>query len=105
MLTFLQVLAFVDGTNIRMMLPSQDHKRHLDGDAGANTGGMGAYCPCPLITQDELVTVQKKILQKAVDGLKEEKIPFIGKYVRVCDVCLLFLQMKGTDKRAHRILI
>ncbi|KAJ9575748.1 hypothetical protein L9F63_007394 [Diploptera punctata] len=72
------VLAFVDGANIKIMLPSQDHKRHLDGDAGANTGGMGAYCPCPLISESELHAVQNEVLQKAVDGLKEEKTPFTG---------------------------
>lgn len=72
------VLAFVDGENVKLMLPSQDHKRHLDGDAGANTGGMGAYCPCPLISESELHVVRDEVLQKAVDGLKEEKVPFIG---------------------------
>jgi len=69
----------VDGSTISVMLPSQDHKRHMDGDVGANTGGMGAYCPCPLITESELAMVRDKILQKAVDGLKMEGIPFIGK--------------------------
>ncbi|XP_069683657.1 trifunctional purine biosynthetic protein adenosine-3 [Periplaneta americana] len=72
------VLAFVDGSNISVMLPSQDHKRHMDGDVGANTGGMGAYCPCPLISDCELVTVRETVLQKAVDGLKKENTPFIG---------------------------
>lgn len=69
----------MDGSTIRVLLPSQDHKRHMDGDVGANTGGMGAYCPCPLITESELAVVRDKILQKAVDGLKVEGIPFIGK--------------------------
>lgn len=72
------VLAFVDGSNISVMLPSQDHKRHMDGDTGANTGGMGAYCPCPLITESDLATVTDTILQKAVNGLKMEKSPFVG---------------------------
>lgn len=69
----------MDGSTIRVMLPSQDHKRHMDGDVGANTGGMGAYCPCPLITESELAVVRDKILQKAVDELKKEGIPFVGK--------------------------
>jgi hypothetical protein len=51
----------------------------MDGDSGANTGGMGAYCPCPLITESDLATVADTILQKAVNGLKMEKSPFIGK--------------------------
>ena len=73
------MLAFVDGSTIRVMLPSQDHKRHKDGDVGANTGGMGAYCPCPLISEFDLAVVTDTILQKAVDGLKMEEIPFTGK--------------------------
>jgi phosphoribosylamine--glycine ligase/phosphoribosylglycinamide formyltransferase/phosphoribosylformylglycinamidine cyclo-ligase len=73
-----QVLAFVDGSTMQVMLPSQDHKRHKDGDVGANTGGMGAYCPCPLVCESELAVVRDRVLQKAVDGLKMEGIPFTG---------------------------
>nr|CAD7396078.1 unnamed protein product [Timema poppensis] len=72
------VLAFTDGTSVRVMLPSQDHKRHLEGDRGANTGGMGAYCPCPLIDSDTLRIVEENVLQRAVNGMKEEKLQFIG---------------------------
>jgi phosphoribosylamine-glycine ligase len=55
----------------------------LDGDAGANTGGMGAYCPCPLITESDLAEVKDTILQKAVNGLKLEKAPFTGKMLKL----------------------
>ena len=41
------LLSFSDGLTVRPMLPSQDHKRALDGDLGLNTGGMGAYAPVP----------------------------------------------------------
>lgn len=60
------------------MLPSQDHKRIFDGDLGLNTGGMGAYCPCSLVTKEDIEVVQREVLQKAVDGLKKENIPFVG---------------------------
>ena len=43
------ILAIVDGNTILTLEASQDHKRAQDGDAGPNTGGMGAYCPTPLI--------------------------------------------------------
>jgi phosphoribosylamine--glycine ligase len=72
------LLGFSDGKTVKAMVPSQDHKRALDGDQGLNTGGMGAYAPvpaCPVEIVDELV---KSVLQPAVDGLREEGIPFIG---------------------------
>ena len=75
------MLAFCDGKTVRAMLPSQDHKRLLDGDQGANTGGMGAYCPCPLLSEKQLKEVEEKILKKTVDGLNKEGkngIPFVG---------------------------
>lgn len=84
----------MDGSTIRVMLPSQDHKRHMDGDVGANTGGMGAYCPCPLITESELAVVRDKILQKAVDGLKMEGIPFTGKTLNLRKAAL-FTHLKS----------
>ncbi|XP_013144000.1 PREDICTED: trifunctional purine biosynthetic protein adenosine-3 [Papilio polytes] len=72
------VLAFTDGETVSMMPPAQDHKRVGDGDTGPNTGGMGAYCPCPLITRDQLADVQDQVLQRAVDGLKAEGIKYVG---------------------------
>jgi phosphoribosylamine--glycine ligase len=72
------LLGFSDGKTVKAMVPSQDHKRALDGDQGLNTGGMGAYAPvpaCPVEIVDELV---KSVLQPAVDGLREEGSPFIG---------------------------
>lgn len=62
------------------MLPSQDHKRVFNGDNGPNTGGMGAYCPCPLIDDELLEWVRINVLQRAVDGMKKENIPFVGEY-------------------------
>ncbi|KAK7866200.1 hypothetical protein R5R35_001415 [Gryllus longicercus] len=72
------VLAFTDGKTVQPMLPSQDHKRHLDGDKGLNTGGMGAYCPCHLLSDSELACVTKNILQRTVDELAKENCPFVG---------------------------
>ncbi|XP_071446904.1 trifunctional purine biosynthetic protein adenosine-3 isoform X2 [Hetaerina americana] len=72
------VLAFVSGGTVRVMLPAQDHKRLKDNDQGPNTGGMGAYCPCPIISKKELDEVRREVLQRAADGLVKEKIPFTG---------------------------
>ena len=62
------------------MAPAQDHKRIFDGDTGPNTGGMGAYCPCPLLNKADYEIVKTNILQKVIDGLREEQIPFVGLY-------------------------
>ncbi|CAG4955900.1 unnamed protein product [Colias eurytheme] len=72
------VLAFTDGETVSLMPPSQDHKRIGDGDTGPNTGGMGAYCPCPLITPEQLADVKEQVIQRAVDGLKAEGIHYVG---------------------------
>lgn len=73
------VLAFCDGTTVKAMLPAQDHKRIFDGDKGPNTGGMGAYCPCPLLNKKEFKHVEEGILQRTLNGLKEEGIKYIGR--------------------------
>ncbi|RZC33297.1 trifunctional purine biosynthetic protein adenosine-3 [Asbolus verrucosus] len=72
------VLAFCDGNVVKAMLPAQDHKRIFDNDQGPNTGGMGAYCPCPLLTKKGLECVEKKVLQRAVEGFKKDNIKFVG---------------------------
>ncbi len=72
------VLCVSDGTHIAPLVAAQDHKRIYDGDKGPNTGGMGAYAPAPIVTEDLLSEVQKKILQPAVDGMRKEGIPFKG---------------------------
>ncbi len=52
------MLAFVSAGKAYCMAPSQDHKRAYDGDQGPNTGGMGAYSPVPIVTEDELKTME-----------------------------------------------
>lgn len=60
------------------MLPAQDHKRLGDGDLGPNTGGMGAYCPCPLIDSKDLEFSIKEILERTVAGFKSSNIHYCG---------------------------
>ena len=72
------LLAFTDGSTVCAMPPAQDHKRLLEGDAGPNTGGMGAIAPTPAITQAQVEQAVREILQPAVAGLRAEGAPFVG---------------------------
>ena len=74
----LSVLAICDGKRAIPLLPCRDHKRRLDGDKGPNTGGMGAICPPPDATEDIINAVVETVLQRTVDGMAAEGIPFHG---------------------------
>lgn len=72
------LLAFCDGTNYRLMPTSCDHKRALDGDKGLNTGGMGAYSPCPVFDKKLTEKAEAAIVAPTVAALKKEGAPFKG---------------------------
>lgn len=72
------LLAFVDGENFSLMPTSCDHKRALDGDKGLNTGGMGAYSPCPAFTKELLDKTVDTIVKPTVEAMKKEGAPFKG---------------------------
>jgi phosphoribosylamine--glycine ligase len=72
------LLAFSDGTAVKPMVPSQDHKRALEGDQGLNTGGMGAYAPVPICTPSLVAEMTRTVLQPTIDGLRAEGMPFVG---------------------------
>jgi phosphoribosylamine--glycine ligase len=72
------VLAITDGRTIVTLPPAQDHKRAHDGDAGPNTGGMGAYSPAPLVDAAMLHWVEEHILVPTVHAMKRARRPFCG---------------------------
>ncbi|XP_046579510.1 LOW QUALITY PROTEIN: trifunctional purine biosynthetic protein adenosine-3-like [Haliotis rubra] len=72
------VLAFTDGENVCVMPPAQDHKQLEDGDGGPNTGGMGALCPYPKLSAEDLKKITTDILEKTVKGLKNEERKYVG---------------------------
>ena len=72
------ILAFVDGRNIYVMESSQDHKPIGDGDTGANTGGMGAYSPAPIITHKIMSQIEREILVPTIDGMNRNDKPYSG---------------------------
>lgn len=71
------LLAFVDGSTVRLMATAQDHKRALEGDLGPNTGGMGVYSPVPIVTDEEYATMAAA-MQTAADGLVADGIEYRG---------------------------
>ncbi|XP_043928884.1 trifunctional purine biosynthetic protein adenosine-3 [Protopterus annectens] len=71
-------LCFTDGITVAPMPPAQDHKRLMDGDLGPNTGGMGAYCPTPQVTDSLLLEIQETVLQRTVDGMRQAGTPYVG---------------------------
>lgn len=72
------VLAFCDGEDFVPMVSSQDHKRIFDNDRGPNTGGMGAYSPAPVYTDEVARFTVEKILRPTVEAMKKEGCPFKG---------------------------
>jgi phosphoribosylamine--glycine ligase len=72
------VLAITDGRTIVTLPPAQDHKAAHDGDTGPNTGGMGAYCPTPLVDEKTLRWIEEHILVPTVHAMKRSRQPFKG---------------------------
>ena len=70
--------AVTDGVNICPLIGAQDHKRLLDGDLGPNTGGMGAYCPPPLLSKNLENKIISHILEPTLYGLKNRGINYKG---------------------------
>lgn len=72
------LVGFTDGEVVKLLSPSQDHKRAFDGDKGPNTGGMGAYCPVPFWSEGLEEEINETIIQPTLDGLKEEGLSYCG---------------------------
>lgn len=71
-------IVMVDGKNVLPMATSQDHKRVGDGDTGPNTGGMGAYSPAPVVTQDVHDRVMREVIYPTVNGMAAEGNTYVG---------------------------
>jgi phosphoribosylamine--glycine ligase len=70
--------ALADGKNALPLASAQDHKRVGDGDTGPNTGGMGAYSPAPIVTEDMAQTIMDRIITPTIDGMAAEGAPYVG---------------------------
>ena len=83
------VLSFTDGTTVKPMVSSMDHKRAEDGDRGPNTGGMGTIAPNPFYTEDVAKTCMETIFLPTIRAMKAEGREFRG--------CLYFGLMLTKD--------
>lgn len=72
------VLAITDGETIVTLPAAQDHKPAHDGDRGPNTGGMGAYCPTPIIDEEMMTKIESDVLVPVVHAMKRSRRPFKG---------------------------
>lgn len=70
--------ALVDGENILPLPTAQDHKRVGEGDTGLNTGGMGAYSPAPVMTDEMCQAVMQQIIEPTVRAMAEAGTPYRG---------------------------
>ena len=71
-------IVICDGRNVVPLATSQDHKRLLVGDAGPNTGGMGAYSPAPVVTPNVHARAMHEIVLPAIAGMAADGVPFTG---------------------------
>lgn len=71
-------IAMVDGKNILPMATSQDHKARDDGDQGPNTGGMGAYSPAPVVSDEIYARVMDEIIRPTVAGMAADGNTYTG---------------------------
>ncbi len=81
--------ALVDGTHVLPLATAQDHKQVFDGDKGPNTGGMGAYSPAPVMTDELVHRTMDEIIRPTVAAMNARGTPFKG---------VLFAGLMITDK-------
>ena len=72
------ILALTDGKTIVPLASSQDHKRLGEGDTGPNTGGMGAYSPAPVMTDELWETINREVLDRFLAGCQADGLDFRG---------------------------
>ena len=72
------ILFITDSKVVLPLASSQDHKRIFDNDLGPNTGGMGAYSPAPSVTKELFAEIQKKVINRTIEGMSGEGIDYRG---------------------------
>jgi phosphoribosylamine--glycine ligase len=103
------ILGISDGKDILPFITAQDHKRIFEGDKGPNTGGMGAYAPTKIVTDEMLNQIKKTVLQPTIDGMKNEGIIFkgilyAGLMISKNKICVLEFNARFGDPETQVIL-
>ena len=71
-------ICLCDGRRALPLATSQDHKPRFDGDRGPNTGGMGAYSPAPVVTEEVSERIMAEVIQPTLDGMAKRGTPYQG---------------------------
>jgi phosphoribosylamine--glycine ligase len=74
----LSVFVLTDGKGYKVLPTAKDYKRIGEGDAGLNTGGMGAISPVPFADQDFMNKIRQRVVIPTVEGLKKDNLPYKG---------------------------
>ncbi len=71
-------IVMADGKHVLPMASSQDHKAANEGDTGPNTGGMGAYSPAPVVTEEMHQRIMAQIIEPTIAGMSADGTPYTG---------------------------
>lgn len=74
----ISIHALYDGSSTILFPPSQDYKQVFDSDKGPNTGGIGVIAPVPWLKQELMDEIDRKVIQPALEGLRQKDAPFHG---------------------------
>ncbi len=72
------IFAITDGHDYVLLPAAQDHKRRFENDKGPNTGGMGAYAPAPLISDEVMKRIEEQVIIPTIQAMKDEERIFSG---------------------------
>jgi phosphoribosylamine--glycine ligase len=102
-------MILTDSKTVVPLATSQDHKQIYDGDRGPNTGGMGAYSPAPIVTEELRTDIMQNIVDPIMKGLSRERIEYRGVIyvgIMVCDgkPYVLEFNVRFGDPEAQPIL-
>ncbi|MBN1141114.1 MAG: phosphoribosylamine--glycine ligase [Deltaproteobacteria bacterium] len=102
--------AFTDGRHILPLAACQDHKAAYDNDTGPNTGGMGAYCPAPVVTPALYEKIVTEVVRPTIDGMAAEGCPyrgilFIGLMIKGAQIKVLEYNVRFGDPETQPLLM